>query len=512
MLRRRAGRRVGRARRGRARRRRARRRHDPRRAGDDGAGRARHPAEPALDAELLPREAALSGDRQLRPARHQRPAHLAAPLWGKSPRRALGDHRARVHRRPAADQPLADEVLTDHPHRVRALWVESDNPANTVADTRAFEQAMRACELSVVVDVAYTETAALADYVLPAASQHEKWECTLFTFEWPTNYFHLRRAALRAARRARSPSRRSTPGCSSDWATCPTPRRSTELTEIARSDRAELMRPRRADDGGEPGLVPIAPVLLYRTLGATLPDGAAAAAPLWVGCHRTAATMPTAVQRALDTDRRGSAARRGALRPDRSPAPAASPSPPRVRRGLAAREARPQSSWPSRSCSTGSAGSTPPPSARPATTRSRWSAASAARTTPTRSCALRRGARPTPTARCGSIPPTSPRSASTTAAGWRSRPGPAASSCGPRSTTRCAAARSRCRTASACPYPDGQGGRVVNGPRINLITDADDRDPIAGTPYHKNVPVRLEPATAAERARRRAPTGTGSCS
>jgi anaerobic selenocysteine-containing dehydrogenase len=47
--------------------------------------------------------------------------------------------------------------------------------------------------------------------------------------------------------------------------------------------------------------------------------------------------------------------------------------------------------------------------------------------------------------------------------------------------------------------PDGQGGRVVNGPRINLITDAADRDPIAGTPHHKDVPVLLAPATAAER-------------
>jgi len=48
-------------------------------------------------------------------------------------------------------------------------------------------------------------------------------------------------------------------------------------------------------------------------------------------------------------------------------------------------------------------------------------------------------------------------------------------------------------------YPDGHGGRVTNGPRINLITDATDRDPIAGTPHHKDTPVRLEPATAAER-------------
>jgi hypothetical protein len=31
----------------------------------------------------------------------------------------------------------------------------------------------------------------------------------------------------------------------------------------------------------------------------------------------------------------------------------------------------------------------------------------------------------------------------------------------------------------------------VNGPPINVITAHDDRDPIAGTPHHKNVAVRL---------------------
>src|SRR5262249_49419631 len=87
---------------------------------------------------------------------------------------------------------FADEVLTDHPDRVRAVWVDSNNPANTAADTKRFEEAIRALDLSVVVDVAYTETAALADYVLPASSQYEKWECTFFSLEWPKNFFQLR--------------------------------------------------------------------------------------------------------------------------------------------------------------------------------------------------------------------------------------------------------------------------------------------------------------------------------
>src|SRR5262249_11892291 len=57
-------------------------------------------------------------------------------------------------------------------------------------------------------------------------------------------------------------------------------------------------------------------------------------------------------------------------------------------------------------------------------------------------------------------------------------------------------------------YPDGEGGRIVDGPRLNLITAHDDCDPIAATPYHKNVAVRLTPvvgaaADAAEAAARR---------
>ena len=51
-------------------------------------------------------------------------------------------------------------------------------------------------ELLVVVDVAMSETARLAHYVLPVASQLEKAEATFFNFEFPHNVFHLRRALM----------------------------------------------------------------------------------------------------------------------------------------------------------------------------------------------------------------------------------------------------------------------------------------------------------------------------
>jgi len=49
-------------------------------------------------------------------------------------------------------------------------------------------------------------------------------------------------------------------------------------------------------------------------------------------------------------------------------------------------------------------------------------------------------------------------------------------------------------------YPVEGGERLINGPRINLLTGSLHRDPIAGTPYHKHVPVRLERLSAAEAA------------
>jgi anaerobic selenocysteine-containing dehydrogenase len=88
---------------------------------------------------------------------------------------------------------LAREIDNENEDRVRALFVDSGNPALTIADTPAIEAALARLELLVVVDVAMTETARHAHYVLPASSQYEKFEATGFNFEFPTNYFHLRR-------------------------------------------------------------------------------------------------------------------------------------------------------------------------------------------------------------------------------------------------------------------------------------------------------------------------------
>ncbi len=120
------------------------------------------------------------------------------PLIGHSPEPGAGGVTTRVTgmreiSRLFPPNVLPAEIDTDHPERVRALVVDSANPMQTGADTRAYRRAFEKLELLVAIDVADTETTRLADYVLPASSQYEKWEATFFTLSFPTNYFHLRR-------------------------------------------------------------------------------------------------------------------------------------------------------------------------------------------------------------------------------------------------------------------------------------------------------------------------------
>lgn len=82
---------------------------------------------------------------------------------------------------------------------LRAIIVDSCNALVSWPDTTALTRAFRKLDLLVVIDVAMTETAKAADYILPAASQFEKWEATGFNLEFPDNYFHLRKPIVAGA-------------------------------------------------------------------------------------------------------------------------------------------------------------------------------------------------------------------------------------------------------------------------------------------------------------------------
>jgi anaerobic selenocysteine-containing dehydrogenase len=191
---------------------------------------------------------------------------------------------------------IAEEILTDDPNRYRAMIVESGNPLHSVADSQRMREAMRSLDVSVCIDVFMTETARQSDYVLPATTQYEKFEATFFNFDFPQNVFQLRRPVLEPPD-----------------GPLPEPEIHARLVDalgFLDGDTIEQLRAGATRNREEfaaafahaitkdPKLAAVAPVVLYRTLGETLPHGAAAAAALWPMAIRCAQKNPDGVERA----------------------------------------------------------------------------------------------------------------------------------------------------------------------------------------------------------------------
>jgi anaerobic selenocysteine-containing dehydrogenase len=69
---------------------------------------------------------------------------------------------------------FADAVLNEDPYPIKGLIVTGGNPAVTLPDSNRIREAMKALDFMVVADLFMTETAELADIVLPACSFLEK--------------------------------------------------------------------------------------------------------------------------------------------------------------------------------------------------------------------------------------------------------------------------------------------------------------------------------------------------
>ncbi len=191
---------------------------------------------------------------------------------------------------------IPEEILTDHPNRYRAMIVESGNPVHSLADSQRMREAMRALEFSVVIDVAMTETARQVDYVLPASSQFEKAEATFFNLEFPRNAFHLRQPLFEPLAGTRSEAEIHA-------------RLLEAMGELSGRDYRPLRAAARlglypftaaflAAVALKPRLMKVVGVLLYRTLGATLPAGMETAAVVWGMCLMYVRAYPAEAKRA----------------------------------------------------------------------------------------------------------------------------------------------------------------------------------------------------------------------
>jgi anaerobic selenocysteine-containing dehydrogenase len=63
-----------------------------------------------------------------------------------------------------------DVVLSEKPYPIKALIVSGGNPALTIPDSRKYRQALEKLDLVVVMDIFMSETAEMADIVLPAST------------------------------------------------------------------------------------------------------------------------------------------------------------------------------------------------------------------------------------------------------------------------------------------------------------------------------------------------------
>jgi hypothetical protein len=174
---------------------------------------------------------------------------------------------------------IPEEILTEHPDRYRAMIIQSGNPAHSLADSQRMREAIRALEFSVVIDVAMTETARQADYVLPASSQFEKAEATFFNVEFPDNVFHLRQPLFEPL----------TGTLHEAEIVARLLEEAGELTErdyrvlrlAAKAGLTAFSTAFLAQIVVRPKLMKYVGPILYRTLGTTLPPGMAMASVIW---------------------------------------------------------------------------------------------------------------------------------------------------------------------------------------------------------------------------------------
>jgi anaerobic selenocysteine-containing dehydrogenase len=191
---------------------------------------------------------------------------------------------------------IPEEILTDHPDRYRAMIIQSGNPVHSLADSQRMREALRSLEFSVVIDVAMTETARQADYVLPTSSQFEKAEATFFNLEFPDNAFHLRQPIFEPMEGTLSEAEIAA-------------RLLEAMGELDKSDYRALKLAAKAgltafstafmaQVAMKPKLMKYVAPVLYRTLGPTLPKGMEMAAVVWGLCMMYIRSHPEPAKRA----------------------------------------------------------------------------------------------------------------------------------------------------------------------------------------------------------------------
>ena len=192
---------------------------------------------------------------------------------------------------------LAQEIDNNHPDRLRALFVDSSNPVLNWVDTNAQKRAYKKLDLMVVVDVAMTETAREAQYVLPASNQFEKYEAAFFS----EGIFHVRKPVFAAKEGTLSEPEIYTRLIKAMGALD-----GIDFTELRKAALLDKDNPGKGIFQGafmqaamkNPKLNQLSAIALRETLGAALPEGAENAAFVWFAAQLFAAKHAKGVRQA----------------------------------------------------------------------------------------------------------------------------------------------------------------------------------------------------------------------
>jgi len=171
---------------------------------------------------------------------------------------------------------MPEEILSDHPQRLRAVLCSQSNPLRSYADTTAYEKAFSRLDLLVTYEIAMTETAALSHYVLPTTSGYESWDGTFFPWTYPEVYFQMRQPILEPEGERLEESQIYTLLADRLGLIPPIPQ---SLKEAAKGDRLTFAMELMQYGATEPRALPNMPYVLAKTLGEQL--GSANLAALW---------------------------------------------------------------------------------------------------------------------------------------------------------------------------------------------------------------------------------------
>jgi len=189
---------------------------------------------------------------------------------------------------------LPEEIMSDHPDRLRSVFFSMANPARSYPDSKAQEAAYDRLELMVDMNMYITETNRHAHYILPCKSAYEMYDFSTFQYKLEETFCQLRHPVVRPEGERKESSEIWLGIIESMGFIPPLP---DSLYEAARSmTRLEFAAELFAFIGANPAYLPLITIIVAKTLGQAM--GSVNQALLWLVFMNASKELKQAARRA----------------------------------------------------------------------------------------------------------------------------------------------------------------------------------------------------------------------